>query len=138
MALQETNITHDCLKEASICGARMFKNVRGLFWPIDVFDRIVQAFNRGGIAEVRRIRSITPRIKAGLSQEGSSDLIGWYSVTITTDMVGKRIAIFTAFEIKTAAGKVSPEQANFIKQVAENGGISAILRDKSDVRLFLK
>lgn len=116
MAVNETRIVHDCMKAISEAGARCFKNVRGLFLTLDG----------------------QTKISGGLLCPGASDLIGWYSTIITPDMVGKRIAVFTAFEVKTATGKVSQEQANFITQVKENGGIAGILRDKSEVKLFLK
>ncbi len=38
---------------------------------------------------------------------GSSDLIGFKSMTITPEMVGQKIAVFTALEVKTEKGKVS-------------------------------
>ena len=38
-------------------------------------------------------------IQYGLSI-GSSDLIGWRSVEVTPEMVGKRVAIFAAVEVK--------------------------------------
>lgn len=60
---------------------------------------------------------------------GSSDLIGWTPVTVTADMVGKRIAIFTAIEGKSDAGRVSPEQNNFIAAVRRDGGLAGIARD---------
>jgi hypothetical protein len=59
---------------------------------------------------------------------GSSDLIGWTEKIITKDMVGKKIAIFTALEVKNLSGKATKEQINFIKQVRKSGGIGDILR----------
>lgn len=59
---------------------------------------------------------------------GSSDLIGFKSVTITPDMVGQNVAIFTALEVKTPTGKVSPAQTKFIDLVNKHGGIGAIVR----------
>ena len=70
-------------------------------------------------------------LHAGLC-EGSSDLIGWTTVEITPDMVGKRIAVFTAAEVKTANGRASHEQANFIEAVRQAGGIAGIVRSEKD------
>jgi hypothetical protein len=43
-------------------------------------------------------------------------------------MVGKRIAVFTAVEVKTKTGRVSDEQKRFIKNVNDAGGIAKIER----------
>lgn len=69
---------------------------------------------------------------------GSSDLIGFQSVTITPEMVGQKIAIFTAIEIKTEKGKVSPQQDKFIEMVARFGGIGAIVRSIDEAMEVLK
>jgi hypothetical protein len=63
---------------------------------------------------------------------GSSDLIGFQSITVTPEMVGQKVAIFTAIEVKTEKGKVSPEQSKFIDMVNNNGGIGAIVRSVDD------
>jgi hypothetical protein len=59
---------------------------------------------------------------------GSSDLIGWTEKIITKDMIGQKIAIFTALEVKNLSGKATKEQINFIKQVRKSGGIGEIMR----------
>jgi hypothetical protein len=59
---------------------------------------------------------------------GSSDLIGWTEKIITKDMIGQKIAIFTALEVKNLSGKATKEQINFIKQVRKSGGIGNIMR----------
>lgn len=67
-------------------------------------------------------RKGTP-IRCGLIK-GSSDQIGWRTVTITPAMVGRRIAVFAALEVKAPGGVVSAEQGNFIDQVRLAGGIA--------------
>jgi hypothetical protein len=64
---------------------------------------------------------------------GSSDLIGWTSIEITPEMIGKKIAVFTAFEIKTEKGKVSPEQKIFLENVKNAGGLGKIIRNIEDI-----
>lgn len=65
--------------------------------------------------------------------KGSSDLIGWKSIEITPEMVGKRVAVFTAFEVKTKTGKASKEQVKFIDKVNKDGGVARIVRCKEDL-----
>lgn len=71
--------------------------------------------------------------------KGSSDLIGWRSVTVTPDMIGQRIAIFTALEIKAPGGthRVTAEQHTFLRVVEEAGGLAGVARSPDQARLAL-
>lgn len=59
---------------------------------------------------------------------GFSDLFGLVSVEITPEMVGQRVAIFTALEVKTPRGRVSEKQGNFLQAVNDNGGRAGVVR----------
>lgn len=61
---------------------------------------------------------------------GSSDLIGYKSVVITTDMVGKRVAVFCALEGKRDR-RVRPTrmQQDFLNLVTSAGGIAGVFTD---------
>ena len=54
-------------------------------------------------------------------------LIGWRTVRVTPDMIGRDIAQFVAIE-EWSPGKpgLSPEKANFARQVESAGGFAAI------------
>lgn len=96
MATEESNIQQRCRIMASKCGARVFRNNRGLFLTIDALSIIKDAavqFGVKGVLDVLRSGRLR-KVRAGLEVPGSSDLIGWHTVTITPDMVGKRVAIF--------------------------------------------
>ena len=69
--------------------------------------------------------------------KGSSDLIGFKSVEITADMVGKSVAVFTAIEIKTPKGKISESQQAFIDMVKAKGGLAGVARSISDAQEML-
>jgi len=69
--------------------------------------------------------------------KGSSDLIGFTSKTITPEMVGQQVAIFTAIEVKTPTGRISPEQTNFISMVNQLGGIGAVVRSIDDAMMVV-
>ena len=71
-------------------------------------------------------------VKYGLCA-GSSDLIGWRTTTITADMVGKPVAIFTAVEVKMPGARLTNEQTVFKRRVREAGGISFISRDPATI-----
>ena len=72
------------------------------------------------------------RVTMGLCT-GSSDLIGWMPVTVTPDMVGAKIACFVALEIKSASGRIQPEQTTFLDRVLEAGGVAVVIRSPEDI-----
>jgi hypothetical protein len=63
---------------------------------------------------------------------GSADLIGYSTVTITPDMVGQTVAVFTAVEVKAPRGRVRPEQAAWLEHVRAAGGRAGIARSVSE------
>lgn len=113
MALGETNVSKIIELFSSKIGFTMLRNNTGMFLTLDGQRKTM----------------------AGLGK-GTSDLIGWREVEITPDMVGKKVAVFTAFEVKTEKGAVRPEQKKFIDLVTRCGGIARIMRRKSDLEEF--
>lgn len=71
-------------------------------------------------------------IRYGLANPGGADLIGWTSIEITPEMIGRRIAIFTALEVKTSKGRATKEQEAFVAAVVRAGGIAAITRSEDE------
>lgn len=70
-------------------------------------------------------------VQFGLAR-GSADLIGWRTITITPEMVGQRLAVFTSIEVKTPTGRVRPEQQAWLGCVQSAGGIAGIARSVQD------
>ena len=64
--------------------------------------------------------------------KGSADLIGWKRVTITPDMVGSTVAVFASIEVKTATGRLRPEQQQWLDAVQAAGGIAGVARSVED------
>ena len=64
--------------------------------------------------------------------KGSADLIGWTTRTITTEMVGHQVAVFTSIEVKSAAGRIRPEQQQWLNAVQAAGGIAGVARSVED------
>lgn len=114
MALSESEITNKIRLAASKLGAKIFRNNVGLIK--DAKGRI----HRFGLCK------------------GSSDLIGYVPIEITQDMVGKKIAVFSAIEAKAAKGKASDDQKNFIRVILENGGLAGIARCDEDAEKILR
>ena len=69
--------------------------------------------------------------------KGSSDLIGWKTITITKKMVGHKVAVFTAVEVKDK-GRPTKEQKGFISCVQAAGGFAGIARSDEDARQIME
>jgi hypothetical protein len=69
--------------------------------------------------------------------KGSADLIGWTTRTITQEMVGSQVAVFTSIEVKAASGSLRPEQQQWLDAVQAAGGIGGVARSVDDARALL-
>ncbi len=110
-----------------IPGVRIFRNNTGKAWvgKSAVMHERKQIWVNKGDVIIEQGRFFI----AGLCV-GSSDLIGFKSVTVTPDMVGKTVAIFIAPEIKAKTGRLSNEQKAFHKTVNDHGGIAYVATDE--------
>jgi hypothetical protein len=103
-------------------GARLFRNNIGEAW-------LGQAAKtkEGGV-----YIKAPKRVIYGL-RVGSSDKIGWTPVTVTPSMVGQTLAVFTAVEEKSLAyPTLTPDQRNFLDQVAKAGGLGYVARETAE------
>jgi hypothetical protein len=100
---------------------------------VDLTDRLWR-MNVGNfeLKDGRRIVVGTP---------GMSDLIGFTSTIVTPDMVGQRIAIFTAVEVKTRGGRTDPDRLRkqnlFIGIVQQLGGRAGFATSVEEARAIL-
>jgi hypothetical protein len=63
---------------------------------------------------------------------GGGDRIGFFSVVITPEMVGKTVAVFKSIEEKTVNDRLKPNQKKWHNFVISEGGISEIWKEKKD------
>lgn len=70
--------------------------------------------------------------------KGSSDLIGLRSITITPEMVGSRVAVFAALEVKGLRGRLTAEQEAFLRMVEGMGGLAGEVRSVEEGRRVLR
>lgn len=105
--------------------ARIFRNNVGQAWAGEVVNNYTKDGHRYVV-----IKNAQP-IHIGLCT-GSSDLIGWYSLEITPEMVGRRVALFTAIEVKRPGKNPTIEQARFMEAVRASGGIAGVARSPDD------
>lgn len=122
----DTGFLNNLLLRLSRGPVRLFRNSVGLGWvgkswrcPKDGTSITLQA----GDVVVRKARPL----HAGLFT-GSGDLIGWRSVEVTPDMVGRRLAVFVSLEAKEGTGRLSEDQRTWRDQVLQAGGIAAEVR----------
>lgn len=112
----EAPVVKRVMMKASKLGLRLLRNNRGMFKTIDG----------------KRI------VRAGLEVEGASDLIGIKTVTITQDMVGTKVGVFVAVEVKKPSWKhpstkTEYQQEQFINQVLIRGGIAFFINNAEDL-----
>ena len=77
-------------------------------------------------------------IRYGVANPGGSDLIGWRSITVTPDMVGQKLAVFLAIEVKGERTCVTDHQRNFITRVRADGGLAGVARTVDDALGIIK
>jgi hypothetical protein len=132
MTQKENNLMRVIMLAVGKCkDLKLFRNNTGQAWQGSkkIFEE------RNG----RRVLILyDPRpIDAGLCN-GSSDLIGWKTVTVTQDMVGKKVALFTAVEVKSEIKSVaSAAQINFLTVIREMGGVAGLARSTDEARRLL-
>lgn len=70
-------------------------------------------------------------IRAGV--KGMSDSLMIVGVTITPDMIGKRIGVAVGVEFKTETGRQSDAQKRWQKAFEERGGLYRIVRSAGEI-----
>jgi hypothetical protein len=88
--------------------------------------------NNSGVLLDRQGRPVT----FGLCK-GSSDLIGLRTITIGPEHVGQTVAVFAAIEVKSQNGRTTPEQAAFLAQVQQMGGLAGVARSVEEAAAIL-
>ena len=117
--MNETDLTHDIRLDAGRIGfVRLFRNQVGAFQNLN-----------------------GQWVTFGLC-EGSSDLIGWRSVLVTPAMVGRRLAVFVAIEVKKPGRETTKKerlivQRRFINVLRSHGGLGGFARSVDEARKVL-
>lgn len=129
--MAEKSLLNEILLNAPALKAILFRNNVAFSWAGRVIkDRPTP--------NGRNIELVDARpIKSGLTN-GSSDLVGWVEIEITPEMVGRKVAVFTAIEAKTPSIRVSKAQTNFIRRITEAGGIAGIARSAEEAATLIQ
>jgi hypothetical protein len=67
-----------------------------------------------------------------LGEEGIADLVGYSIVTITPEMVGQRVAIFSAVEVKGEGDTPKATQLAYIERIRQHGGRAGVAYQPED------
>lgn len=133
MARAENDATNLVRLACSKIGDVTFRNNVGLGWvgrmirQISAKGKYTLDLDAGDV-----ILKAPHKVKYGL-MDGSADLIGWRTITITPDMVGKKVAVFLSPEIKSEDGQLEPAQRTWMNNVRAAGGIAFVARKPEDI-----
>lgn len=108
---------------------RLWRNQAGLCWAGESHE------TPGGAIVIPNAR----RVMTGLAP-GASDLIGPVSVVITQAMVGQRVALFGAVEVKTLKEIRRPKpkkQVAFVNLIKEMGGRAGFASTRDEAAAIL-
>ncbi len=136
--MKETNIQRAVMKACAPHGITAFRNNVGSAWRGQIHRTVGGVVLRcadGSTVTTERGDLLIKRptlVSYGL-HKGSSDLIGWKVITVTPEMVGQKLAIFTALEVKAAKGKATAEQLTFLRAVQAAGGKAHIIKSPNDL-----
>ena len=124
--MRESDIQNQILIELSKQGAIAFRINAGSFWAGEIIS------NKDNLLLLKNPRKIQG------APEGTSDIIGITPVTITQEMVGTRVGVFTAIEVKKPGEKPKPSQKNYLNCMHKMGAIVGVARSPEDAVLILK
>ncbi len=126
MAYLETNILRKWLiKYARF--ATLFRTQVGSFWagtPVKKWSTFGTDGKETKWVTLQSAQYISIGVK------GLADYTGWRTITVTQEMVGHRVAVYTAVEGKTEDGRISDDQKRFILAVRRAGGIAMVVRSE--------
>ncbi len=128
MAREENDATNLIRLRCSQLGDVTFRNNVGLGWV----GRMIREIKVPGQDRPDVILKSPHKVKYGLI-DGSADLIGWRTITITPEMVGKRVAVFLSPEVKSKDGQLEKDQVTWMNNVRKHGGIAFVARTPDDV-----
>ena len=96
---------------------RLWRINAGMGWAGKIIERVVKS---GGMSFIK-LANARPFHGA---PKGFPDMVGFDSIIITPEMVGKRVAVFVGSELKaTPRDKLKKEQVNFKNLLIKQGGI---------------
>jgi len=124
--VKENNVMRMVWGAVAHLGTRLFRLNTGRGWISGLGpDGVIQLTDGSVVIKAARSIAIGFSTPSGDALKGASDLQGWTSIVVTPELVGRRVAIYTAIETKNSTGGTKrKEQKNFIEQICGAGGIA--------------
>ena len=137
MASEATNQRAIWLATAALAGVVLFRLNSGKAWLGMGQPRRLQ--DGSVVLPGARPVALGLALASGDPVVGQSDLLGWRTITITPDMVGCKVAVFTAIEVKREkGGRTSAAQSHWIEQVQRAGGIAGVANTTDAARSIVE
>ena len=124
--IRESDIQSQILIELSKNGTVAFRINVGSFWAGEIMS------NKDNLLLMKNPRKVQG------APEGTADIIGITPVVITQSMVGQRVGVFTAIEVKKPGEKPKSHQKNYLNRMRELGAIAGVARSPGDAIEILK
>jgi len=112
--MKESDIQNQILIALSQNGTVAFRINAGSFWAGEIIS------NKDNMMLLKNPRKIQG------APEGTSDIIGVTSVIVTPQMVGSRVGVFTAIEVKKPGENPKANQKNFLSRMRDMGAIAGV------------
>lgn len=123
--MSESQLLADILLGCSRGPVRLWRQNSGVAWQGKIVSQ-----------DAHRL-VLSPYYAVKLAPEGTSDLGGLVSITVTEAMLGRAVAIYAGIEAKAPTGRVTPAQRSFCDMVVNSGGRAGIARSVEDARKIL-
>lgn len=102
----------------------------------EIQENIRAALNTGDTRawrnNIAKVKLGSRWVNFGIPGNGGSDLLGLHTITITPEMVGRRVAVFLAVECKSQKGRATADQSAFIHFIRKAGGIAGVARSPEE------
>lgn len=103
------------------------RNQKGFYFRVNIGSAWVSSQKPiklgGGDIILKNARPFDTGIPSGFP-----DIFGITEITITPEMVGQKIGIFTGLEAKSPKGHASKSQKNMLEKIIKSGGIAGVFR----------
>jgi len=120
-------------------GCALFRTNSGKAFLSNLGPAGVTWHNDGSVTiAAARMLPLGLALMQGETAPGLADLNGRTTVTITKEMVGRKVAVFTSIEAKrTTGGKRMKDQREYLQNVSASGGIAGFATCLEDARKII-